>query len=130
MSWQVDRNEIITTLITEGYKEIAYRLEQNETPMSLNHREFVLKAESNPITDLTSNSGLASTVARLEITYKNVTNDERAANFDLWLAIVNELRALPPFQGFVQAPLFEDSNDDRSIGKAIFYYNVNVCLPI
>ena len=127
MSWKDERDILVGTLTSEGYKEIPYRLEQDESPMSLNNKDFVLKAEATPIEDLTSNFGVGVNVVRLEITYVNVTNDQRAENYDLWLIIIDIIRQLVSYQGFAQPLQFEDTNDDRSIGTALLYYGIHSC---
>lgn len=126
MSWVTDKAVITTYLSGLGYIEMKNLIEIDDSPLSYNHKHYVMKPEGFPSENLTDNSVIGTHLVRLEIQYKNVNTTERDANYDDFLTLAKGVSNLAGFLGYEEAT-FLDVLEFHTIGSLKFHFGVEAC---
>ena len=130
MSWATVKAEYVSVLSGLGYTEVKNLLEfrNRETPLSYNHKFYVLKGEGFPIELYTNSNAVGTYRMRLEVIYKNTDTTQRDTNFALFIALVEAIVQVADFKGESEDPSFIDEDDKmHSIGTFVFEAGVEGC---
>jgi len=128
MSYATIISDYKTVLTGEGYTECKNLLEFIETPLSYNHKHYVLKSEGFPIEMYQTNAPVGTHKIRLEVRYQNDNTTERDANYQLFIDLVTAIAAVDDFKGDAEEPTFMDEDDrQHTIGTFVFYAGIEGC---
>lgn len=130
MSFATVKAGYTTVLSNNGYTEVKNLLEfrDQETPISYNHKYYVLKGEGFPLNLYASSNVVGTYRMRLEVIYENTDTTQRDANYELFIALVEALAQVSDFIGEAEDATFIDEADKQhTIGTFIFDAGVEGC---
>ena len=126
MSYATIKADYTTAL--SGYTECKNLLEFNQTPLSYNHKFYVLKVEGfSDLETLSESTVLTSYKMRLEVRYENNDTTQRDANFALWVTLVKAIAAVDDFAGEEENSFLDEEDGYHTIGTLVFYAGAEGC---
>lgn len=128
MSYATTKAGFTSVLSSNSYSECENLLEFEESPLSYNHKWYVLKVEGFPTSQLTNNETIGQHLFRLEIRYANNDTTQRDTNYALFLTIAKAISNVDEFAGFETDGTFIDEDDKmHTIGTLSFYAGFETC---
>ena len=126
MSYATIKADYTTAL--SGYTECKNLLEFNQSPLSYNHKFYVLKVEGfSDLETLSESTVLTSYRMRLEVRYENNDTTQRDANFALWVTLVKAIAAVDDFAGEEENSFLDEEDGYHTIGTLVFYAGAEGC---
>jgi hypothetical protein len=129
MSYADNQTTLITLIENLSYRRLPNLLKVDESIKSHGEKGYALKPTgSDDYVNTTSDSYITTDLVRVEVVYKNVNDDERAANYDLFLALEDAIQESSLFKGWKTREFSELNNFNfYSRGVLVFYWGVRSC---